>query len=184
MSEPTLTQADMVVLSLLLERPMHGYDLVQEYNRQEVRDWAFVSRAQVYYALKKLEQSGQIAAESAGDGGNPRGKTVYRVTAEGQATLERQLLGDQWIEQRYPQPFTTWMGLSMHCSEGEQREMIEQRRAFLERELQRERTSYDLVATMTSARAEAGLKIITLTIALIETELQWLETVSRSVERT
>jgi DNA-binding PadR family transcriptional regulator len=180
MSEPTLTQADMVVLSLLLERPMHGYDLVQEYNRQEVRDWAFVSRAQVYYALRKLEQSRLIAADATAEAIDLRGKTVYTVTTEGQAALERQLLGDQWIEQRYPQPFTTWMGLSIHCTEAERREMITRRRAFLERELQREQKSYDLVATMTSARAQAGLKIIALTIDLIETELKWLETVTQA----
>jgi DNA-binding PadR family transcriptional regulator len=30
-----VTTADLVVLSLLLERPMHGYDLLDEYRRQE-----------------------------------------------------------------------------------------------------------------------------------------------------
>jgi DNA-binding PadR family transcriptional regulator len=33
-----------VVLSLLAERAMHGYELLKEYERQEVADWAPVSR--------------------------------------------------------------------------------------------------------------------------------------------
>ena len=49
-----LTTADLVVLSLLAERAMHGYELLGEYDRQEVVDWASVSKAQVYYALQKL----------------------------------------------------------------------------------------------------------------------------------
>ena len=47
-----LTTADLVVLSLLAERNMHGYDLLAEYSRQEVADWASISKAQLYYALK------------------------------------------------------------------------------------------------------------------------------------
>ena len=50
----TLTTADLVVLSLLAEQPMHGYDLLAEYERQEVVDWASVSKAQLYYARAKL----------------------------------------------------------------------------------------------------------------------------------
>ncbi len=174
MESPKLTQADLVVLSLLLERPMHGYDLVQEYSRQEVRDWASVSKAQVYYALKKLEEYGLIVGEMPADDGDKRGKTIYTVAAAGRATLEAQLSERHWIEERHPQPFTTWTGLSIHCSDELRRQMIERRRVFLEQELQRERASYAFVAQMTSERSKAGLKIISLTIALIETEIEWL----------
>ncbi len=46
-----LTTADLVVLSLLREQPMHGYDLLAAYQRQEVEDWASVSKAQVYRGI-------------------------------------------------------------------------------------------------------------------------------------
>ena len=52
----SLTTADLVVLSLLTERAMHGYELLGEYERQEIADWASVSKAQVYYALQKLAE--------------------------------------------------------------------------------------------------------------------------------
>lgn len=174
MSVSKLTQADLVVLSLLLEQSMHGYDLVQQYERQEVRDWASVSKAQVYYALKKLEEGGLLSADDPEDNVDMRGKTVYRVTHEGKAALENELSESHWIEQRRPQPFTTWMGLSIHSLEDMRRNMIDRRRAFLESELHREQASYHLVAQMTTERSKAGLKIIALTIALIETEINWI----------
>ena len=181
MSVSKLTQADLVVLSLLLEQPMHGYDLVQQYERQEIRDWASVSKAQVYYALKKLEESGLIVADAAVDNVDGRGKTIYTVTSEGKAALESELGENYWLEQRRPQPFTTWVGLSIHSPEVMRRRMMNQRRAFLESELQRERKSYDLVAQMTSDRSKAGLKIIDLTIALIETEIRWIDSIIQEI---
>ena len=43
-----LTTPDLVLLSLLAERPMHGYQANLELERREVRDWAGISRPQVY----------------------------------------------------------------------------------------------------------------------------------------
>ena len=51
---PVLTIPDLVVLGLLSEGPMHGYEIVAELERREVKDWAGISRPQVYYSLDKL----------------------------------------------------------------------------------------------------------------------------------
>jgi DNA-binding PadR family transcriptional regulator len=42
-----LTTPDLVLLSLLAERPMHGYQANAELERREIRDWAAISRPQV-----------------------------------------------------------------------------------------------------------------------------------------
>src|SRR6267378_2984896 len=57
-----LTTPDLVLLSLLAERPMHGYQANLELERREIRDWAGISRPQVYYSLEKLEREGMIRA--------------------------------------------------------------------------------------------------------------------------
>ena len=49
-----LTTPDLVLLSLLAERPMHGYQANLELVRREVQDWAGISRPQVYYSLENL----------------------------------------------------------------------------------------------------------------------------------
>ena len=46
-----LTTPDLVLLSLLAERPMHGYQANLELERREIRDWAGISRPQIYYSL-------------------------------------------------------------------------------------------------------------------------------------
>src|SRR5204862_3483363 len=55
-----LTTPDLVLLSLLAERQMHGYQANLELERREIRDWANVSRPQVYYSLEKLARGGVI----------------------------------------------------------------------------------------------------------------------------
>ncbi len=51
-----LTTPDLVLLSLLAERPMHGYQANQLLEFRQVRDWAGISRPQIYYSLEKLLQ--------------------------------------------------------------------------------------------------------------------------------
>ena len=62
-----LTTPDLVLLSLLAERPMHGYQANLELERREIRDWANLSRPQVYYSLEKLAREGMIQATQSGD---------------------------------------------------------------------------------------------------------------------
>src|SRR5713101_5408465 len=65
--QPELTTPDLVLLSLLAERPMHGYQANLELERREIRDWANLSRPQVYYSLEKLARAGFIRAAETGD---------------------------------------------------------------------------------------------------------------------
>src|ERR1700687_1719675 len=57
-----LTTPDLVLLSLLAERAMHGYEANLELERRNVRDWTGISRPQVYYSLEKLGTLGLIRA--------------------------------------------------------------------------------------------------------------------------
>ena len=59
-----LTTADLVVLSLFSERPMHGYEANLELERREIRDWAGISRPQVYYSLDKLQSLGFLRTKA------------------------------------------------------------------------------------------------------------------------
>ena len=53
--QPGVTLADLVVLSMLTETPMHGYELWAELERRQVSKWASITKTQVYYSLRKLE---------------------------------------------------------------------------------------------------------------------------------
>src|SRR5438445_9066148 len=72
-----LTTPDLVLLSLLAERPMHGYQANAELERREIRDWANVSLPQVYYSLDKLARGGLIRSlETEEPAGGPERSTL------------------------------------------------------------------------------------------------------------
>src|SRR5256884_3686491 len=82
-----LTTPDLVVLSLLAERPMHGYQTNLELERRCVRDWAAISRPQVYYSLEKLARAGFLrAAESTEPATGPE-RSVYQTTTKGRTAM-------------------------------------------------------------------------------------------------
>jgi DNA-binding PadR family transcriptional regulator len=69
------------ILTLLTERSMHGYEMIQEIERRSRGTWR-PSPGSVYPTLQLLEDEGLIAAEAAAEGGRKR----YNLTESGQAT--------------------------------------------------------------------------------------------------
>jgi DNA-binding PadR family transcriptional regulator len=171
-TDTDLTTADLVVLSLLEERPMHGYDIQSEYDRQEVMDWASVSKAQVYYALGKLEKQKLIKGRT--EKGISRDRVVYSTTDQGRNKMRDALAKPMWAASRIAQPFTTWLGLSIHLDDATRAGLLVGRKEFLLGELERERESLVYIKTLTSDRAKSGQAIVALVIKQLEAELEWI----------
>src|SRR5467141_3819979 len=113
-----LTTPDLVLLSLLAERPMHGYQANLELERREIRDWANLSRPQVYYSLEKLARAGLIRTlETDEPAGGPE-RSTFETTAKGRAALADALEHEGWATQRERPPFLTWMALSWQARPG------------------------------------------------------------------
>jgi DNA-binding PadR family transcriptional regulator len=174
----TLTLADLVVLSLLAERPMHGYEMWAELARRQVEKWAGVSRPQVYYSLRKLDAAGHI--ETARDPDQALGpeRRVYRPTVTGRRALADALARERWATQRSRPAFLTWMVMSWQARPRDVYAQLARRRRFLERELKDGREALRAIVAETSPTSDAAM-IVTLTIAQLETELQWLDDVEK-----
>ena len=181
--KPDLTTPDLVLLSLLAERPMHGYQANAELERREVRDWAGISRPQVYYSLDKLARLGLIRA---GDTEEPVAgpeRRVFATTAKGRSALADALERADWATQRERPPFLTWLALSWQARPGVLRRQLRRRQKFLEQELAREE------ATLRSIRAEVGHRfheavwMVSLVIQQFRAELKWLQKLSREAHR-
>lgn len=175
-----LTKADLIVLSLLAERSMNGYELVGEYERQEVADWASVSKAQVYYAIQKLTELEMIAPVLQTTSEGSRDRTIYQPTKMGQNALKKSLVGSNWAKARVANPFSTWLGLSIHLPQDAIQQMLKARLAFLNEEIKREKTSLAYIKTLRSARALAGTSIVDLVIKQFEVEIKWIESLLQS----
>jgi len=178
-----LTTPDLVLLSLLAERPMHGYEANLELERRQVRDWAGVSRPQVYYSLEKLARLGLIReAESDEPSAGPE-RRVLATAAEGRVALADALERENWTTQRERPPFLTWVALSWQARPGVFQKQLERRREFLEKELDREEATLRAIRKEVGHRFHEAVWMVSLTIQHFEVELRWLRKLSREIHR-
>jgi len=179
----SLTIPDFVLLSLLAERPMHGYQANVELERRQVRDWAGISRPQVYYSLDKLVRLRLLRRMQNREPAAGPERYVFATTAAGRRTLADALDGEEWTTRRERPPFLTWIALSWLARPGAFERQILRRRRFLEAELSREQaTLRDIVAEVGHPYHEA-VWMVDLTIEQIKVELRWLEKVRRELKR-
>jgi DNA-binding PadR family transcriptional regulator len=170
-----LTTPDLVVLSLLAEKPLHGYELNLELERREVRDWAGISRPQVYYSLNKLRRLRLIQPVTVKESSGGPSRQVFRVTGEGLEGLADSLERPGWATQRIPPPFLTWLALSLHARPGVASKQLEQRRQFLRAEIKKERETLKDIRKDTGPMTRVAELMVELTIRQFEVELKWLE---------
>ena len=81
MTTATTTKIDLLLLGLLLDRPMHGYEIHRQIQAEGIDTWFNVSLAGVYYSLGKLRDQG-LVAESRQRGARSARKSIYRLTEE------------------------------------------------------------------------------------------------------
>ena len=174
-----LTTADLVVLSLLAERPQHGYELFQEFDRIELTEWSRVSKPHLYYALRKLARAGLLECAETG----ARDKAVYRVSETGETALRNALGDDAWSKVRIPAPFSTWLGLSVHAAPEDRARILAARADFLRDEIVRKTATLDFIREYQSIRAEAGVAMVELYIAQCRTEMEWVERLTANAPR-
>jgi DNA-binding PadR family transcriptional regulator len=178
-----LTTPDLVLLSLLAERPMHGYQADLELERREVRDWAAISKPQVYYSLEKLARLGLIREAESDDAIAGPERQVYATTPRGRSALAAALEWVTWTTQRERPLFLTWMALSSQARPGVFARQLRRRAAFLRRELAREKATLKSILQEVGHEFHEALWMVTLTILQFRTELLWLRRLQHTQRR-
>lgn len=78
----------LLVLGLLQQRPMHGYELKRIAHENRIESWSGVLAGSIYHALKTLQRERLIAAAR-----DPkpvtRPRVVYTITASGRRELKQ-----------------------------------------------------------------------------------------------
>jgi len=181
--EQRLTTADLVLLSLLAEEPMHGYQANAELGRREVRDWAAISRPQVYYSLEKLARLGLLRPVGGLHTGSGPEKQRFAATKAGLRELKDALEREDWCTQREKPPFLTWMALSWQSRKGVFERQVDRREAFLESELERERETLESVLAEVGHPYHEAVWMLKLMIAQFETERNWIRNLRMELAR-
>ena len=172
---PVLTQNDLLVLGLLLDRPMHGYEILQQIRAADMDLWMTISPAAVYYALTKLHRWG-LVLETRARGEGPE-RSIYHLTERGREAF---LAGmESALASQEPTRFEYGLGIFLLNKLPQERALplLEQRLEFLRRREE----------AVSEARGRTGgdpLRCAVLTHAATCTrvEREWLEGLIRHLE--
>jgi PadR family transcriptional regulator, regulatory protein AphA len=81
-SEP----AEYAMLGLLQSRPMHGYEMIQQFKNGILGEIIHLEMSQMYAFLKKLERLKYITAQLEAQGSRPP-RRIFHLTALGRSTF-------------------------------------------------------------------------------------------------
>ncbi len=84
----------MVLLGLLHERPLYGYE-IKQIIEAHMGDWTSIAFGSIYFALDKLSEEGLVEKIATEQKGNRPSRSVFQVTEKGKAEFQK-LLRESW----------------------------------------------------------------------------------------
>jgi DNA-binding PadR family transcriptional regulator len=80
-----MTNSEMAIITLLAEKPRHGYELEQVIEERGMREWTDIGFSSIYHILNKLEKNGWVSVKREESATRGPGKKVYTLTPAGTA---------------------------------------------------------------------------------------------------
>jgi DNA-binding PadR family transcriptional regulator len=81
-----MTDAELAVMSLIGERPRHGYEIERVIEERGMREWTAIGFSSIYYVLGKLEREGWVEGRLE-EGERGPARKVYHLTPAGEEAL-------------------------------------------------------------------------------------------------
>lgn len=104
-----MTNAELAILTLVAEKPSHGYQIEQIIEQRGMREWTEIGFSSIYYLLKRLEHQDLITGQLEETGSGPARK-IYHITPQGVQTLHVGLLEALSIPQPHYTSFSLGIG--------------------------------------------------------------------------
>lgn len=82
-----MTDAELAILSIVAEGPVHGYDIQTIIVQRGLRAWTNIGVSSMYYVLEKLERQGLIESQGGHETRGPSHRQ-YRITPAGFGVLQ------------------------------------------------------------------------------------------------
>jgi DNA-binding PadR family transcriptional regulator len=177
-----VARVDVVVLGMLAEESLYGYELIERFRSRALGRWTEVARASVYQSLKRLEGDGLVAGKDVGGVAGPD-RRVYRITRPGRDRLRAGLIERFGGEAGYRSDAAAALGQIHALTVPEARVAVGEREAAL-------RTLADGAsadrARLQSAKGPANQvarRMLELQERLAREELLWLASLRRDLSR-
>jgi DNA-binding PadR family transcriptional regulator len=177
--------AKLIVLGLLQEGPMHGYEVKQRIEHEAMAEWAGISYGAIYSALNKLARDGFVEKIGTEQVGKRPSRDVYQITESGHGEFLR-LLREALSTVAYQnEPVDIALRFAEALPAREVRALLEERKAMLEQGFQmltEEKTAFAEGHQGTSY-VEGGCLLFDHWLLRLEAELKWLQSVIEKLER-
>jgi len=180
MTTPAATKTDLLLMGLLLDRPIHGYELYQTIQGEGIDGWFSISAAGVYYSLRKLHEHG-LVVESRQRRGGSASKSIYRLTASGRSAFMQAMEAELASQEEPSLNYDLAIYLLNRVPMGRALPPLERREAFL---AQRAKAVQAEIAEK-EAREDSPLKLAILDhkLRFLEMEKEWLAGVTAGVRQ-
>lgn len=86
------TNAELAVLTLLAEHPMHGYQIEQTIESRGMREWTEIGFSSIYYILEKLRSRGCVQSRLEPAEGKGPARQVFSLTPAGREVFRKAAL--------------------------------------------------------------------------------------------
>ncbi|GAB4529093.1 MAG: PadR family transcriptional regulator [Anaerolineales bacterium] len=165
---------ELLLLGLLHQQEMHGYEL-HEFINTRLNSCTDMKKATAYYLLKKMENDGWLAQETLKEGNRPP-RQIYHLTPEGERTFQRLLR--EHLAAHHPTYLQDDIGLAFldTLPQAEARQLLIQRRAGLQVEL-------DRASALPAHQGSLGM-VMAHWRHHLTSELQWLDEVLAHLPET
>ncbi len=92
MKASKITEAELVILSLVAEKPVYGYEIDQIIQQRGMREWTAIGFSSIYYLLKKIMNKGWVTGKASGSNRQGLQRTIYTITYAGLRTCREATL--------------------------------------------------------------------------------------------
>ncbi|GAB6927738.1 hypothetical protein JCM10914A_17210 [Paenibacillus sp. JCM 10914] len=171
---------NLILLSFLRQRPMHGYEIQQLIQGSRMDLWTNILSGSIYYALNKMETDGLIIA-TAEERTGARLRKIYSITEAGEQ-LFQQLVRQTLLQPPHTVKSDFALGLLWIESLPKQ-EALE----LLEQNLQQVQVSLEEWQSGKEIKSQYGLSKIALAtfdnaIALLEQDISFLNNIKTLIQ--
>ena len=167
-----LTDAELALLSLLVEQPMHGYQVEQTIEARGMREWTQIGFSSIYYVLEKMKKKAWLSSNLQQGAGPGPARQVFQLTDAGRKIWKAAVMDALSNPHRAFSNFSLGLANLLFL---EKKEILSAVRSY-QKQLQerRENVSQKLQGYGTSLPWEV-VKLFDYSLAQIDCEIQWVE---------
>jgi PadR family transcriptional regulator PadR len=177
-----VSKVEVVVLGLLFEEPMYGYELLERFRTRGMGAWIELGKASVYQALRRLEVEGSISSKlEAGTEGPDR--RVYRLARPGRDRLRRGVLERIGDLEGDGSEAAVALGFAHVLAPAEARKALATHEASLRWRLARFAEQRANVAGGSGAASAIAVRMLSRQDALMRADLTWLTSFRKGLGR-